>query len=150
MRNASIQNPSVFVIMTFHPVLHSKTSACVEGPAVLQKKVIIVGVNSLRPTISELLVNVPAGEFKPRSTYIRAELISAAHPYHHRCCVGQIVKPFLAFAKLCLCAFAIGVLFSQRFVHICKLASSLRNTLLQQLLCTFKLADIDGDPDRSN
>src|SRR5215213_8894443 len=53
-------------------------------------------MNTLRPSVTQVLLKSAAREFQPSFVNEGAELVRARHPDHHRCCIRHRAKPRLA------------------------------------------------------
>jgi hypothetical protein len=65
-------------------------------------------MNPFRPTVTELLLHRPTGEFQPRSIQPDAVLRRIGDPDQHGRLIGGRAEPFFAGAPLTFDAFAIG------------------------------------------
>src|SRR4051794_38871279 len=65
-RNATIQNPAVFIVCPAHPVLHRKWLVSVERRRIRRTaSLCVIGMYVVRPAVPQLLLRASAGEVHP-------------------------------------------------------------------------------------
>src|SRR5204862_6079377 len=78
---AYAKNPAIFTVMAAQPELHRERHSRVERLFINIKQVIdVLCVNSVRPTIAELLLTGAPREFKPAFVQEIAKLVRTHHP----------------------------------------------------------------------
>src|SRR6516165_7177448 len=75
---ADVKNPAILSVVMTQPILHFELLSpikrlCIDVEAPLQ----VVRVNTLRPTVSKLLLHGSSGEIQPRLVEVVAKLIRA-------------------------------------------------------------------------
>ena len=86
--------------MAAQPKLHRERHSRIERLFINIKQVIdVFCVNSVRPTIAELLLTGASREFKPAFVQEIAKLVRTHHPNHDRRDIRHRSEPSFAFGK---------------------------------------------------
>src|SRR5262245_18074111 len=91
-----VHSPAEFTVAPSQLVLHRKRQSLVERSKVnLRTPVAVIGMKALDPAVADFLLKFTAREIEPALADVRAKLVRARHPDHHRRGVGHDAKaPF--------------------------------------------------------
>src|SRR5262249_6686764 len=106
---ATIDNPAILAVEAPEAILHCEALARLEGRAVrLHAAVEIIGVDRIRPAITQLLLDAASGEAQPRHIDERYQPIGVRDPEQDRGCVCHGAESLLAATQHLLCVLALG------------------------------------------
>src|SRR5690242_16753453 len=98
-RNSGIVNPTICVVASAEPVLHSEIFTGIEVAGVnLYTALKVVTMHSFRPAVAQLLGQATASKCQPRSVKPYASLVCARHPYHDRRSIHHLTESCIKFA----------------------------------------------------
>jgi hypothetical protein len=97
---AIVADPSILTVVSPQTVLHSERQPSVKGFGVdFQAVLQVVWMDTIRPSVSDLLFDFASGKFEPASIEACAEFVDIRHPHHDRGGINQCVKALFAFSE---------------------------------------------------